>query len=410
MSRPLPELLLPAGTLAKLRMALRYGADAVYVGATGLSLRPAGASVDRDQLATATEMVHDTGRRIYVAINSLMFDHDFNALEGWLTETRGIPFDAAIVSDLGVLSLLRERRPELQVHISTQMSIANVRAARLVGEAGAGRIIVARECSLDNAATIAQEGGVDVEVFVHGAMCMAVSGRCLLSAHLSGHSGSTGDCKHTCRWEWQLVEQKRPGEAVPVFEVGQQTILLGSKDLCLIEHIPELVQSGVCSLKIEGRMKSEYYVAAVARVYRAALDAYAADPDGYELDPHWLDELDAVSHRPYCTGFAFGYPTDSPQDLQTHNRPVSSCQTVAYVLGHRREHHELEVKNPFSSGDELEWIGPSNRGGIIEIGRIYDDQEVQLERTISATTVLVELLGETGPLPTDAILRRRTSG
>ena len=407
MSFRLPELLLPAGTVAKLRMALRYGADAVYVGAAGLSLRPKGASVDRDHLATSTDLAHDAGRKIYVAVNSLMFDHDFAALDAWLNETEAIPFDAVIVSDLGVLSLLRERRPELQVHISTQMSIANVRAARFIREAGASRVILARECSLHDAATIAREAEIEVELFVHGAMCIAVSGRCLISAYLCGHSGSRGACKHSCRWEWQLVEQKRPGEAVPLFETGQQTILLGSKDLCLIEHIPELVRSGVRSLKVEGRMKSEYYVAAVARVYRAALDAYAADPEGYRLDPAWLDELNAVSHRPYCTGFAFGYPSHSPQDLQTHNRPVSSCQTVAYVLGSRRGLYELEVKNPFRSGEKLEWIGPANTGGVVEIGRIQDDQGLPLERTVSATVVFAELLGRAEALANDAILRRR---
>ena len=405
----LPELLLPAGTIAKLRMALRYGADAVYAGAAGLSLRANDAALDLDDLARATDLAHGAAKKLYVAINSLLFDRDLPALDAWLDETADIPFDAVILSDLGALAAVQERRPELQIHISTQMSVANSRAARLLRDAGAQRVVLARECSLKDAAEVARESGVEVEVFVHGAMCMAVSGRCLISAHLCGHSGSRGHCKHSCRWEWQLVEKKRPGEAIPVFEVGQQTIFLGSKDLCMIEHIPELVRSGVCSLKVEGRMKSEYYVAAVARVYRAALDAYGDDPEGYVLDPRWLDELNAVSHRPYCTGFAFGYPSDAPQDLQTHNRPVSTCQTVAYVLPSVGDEYQLEVKNPFRPGDELEWIGPSNATGVVQIGRIRDDEGNDLERTISATIVSTELSGSPAPLPEHAILRRRLS-
>ena len=406
--RAQPELLLPAGDLERLRMALAYGADAVYVGASGLSMRPDQVAFGGECLAAAVEMTHAAGKRLYVAANILLGEDELRRFTGWLHETAEISFDALIVSDLGALALVRERRPELAVHISTQLSTANHRAARLLGELGARRVVLARECSLAEVAAIVCGGGIEVEVFVHGAMCMAVSGRCLLSAHLCGHSGNKGQCKHSCRWEWQLVEQKRPGEALPVFQAGGRTILLGSKDLCLIEHLPALVASGVDALKVEGRMKSPYYVATVARAYRAALDHLAAAGEAYRFDPAWLDELAAVSHRPYTSGFAFGYAPGQEDSLQTHNSPVSDCELVAYVDGPATEGRLwLRVKNPFKPADELEWVGPGSAEGRLTIEGIWDDQGMVLERTISATVVQVSAQGH-DRLPSHCILRRRT--
>ncbi|PIE18025.1 MAG: peptidase U32 [Proteobacteria bacterium] len=409
-----PELLLPAGTASKLQMALDYGADAVYAGAAGLSMRPDVAALSVAELAAGLELCHARGRRLYVAINSLYFDRDLPPLERWLVETAALPFDAVIVSDLGALRLVRERRPELAVHISTQAAVANSAAARFLADAGANRVILARECSIADGQRIAREGGLEVEVFVHGAMCVAISGRCLLSAHLTGRSGSTGDCKHSCRWEWQLVEQKRPGEALPIFEEGGETFLLGSTDLCLIEYIPELVQSGVAALKVEGRMKSEHYVAAVARVYRAALDAWATSGPAFCTDPAWLEELESVSHRPYGKGFAFGYPENNPRSLQTHNRPVSQAKVIAYLARDPGAAPEtasddaiaLSVKNPFAPGDKLEWIGPGFVGGELTVASIVDEEGAALKRTISATTVWVDF-HKPVELPPQAIIRRR---
>ena len=350
--------------------------------------------------------MHAAGKKICVAINNLMFDEDLAALSTWLDQSAHIALDAAIVSELGALALIKERRPELNLHISTQMSIANSRAARFVKTLGVSRIVLARECSLTQAAEIARSGEIEVELFVHGAMCMAVSGRCLISAHLCGSSASKGQCKHSCRWEWQLVEQKRPGEGIPIFEAGKQTIFLGSKDLCLVEHLPQLVASGARSLKIEGRMKSEYYVATVARVYRQALDAYAEDPDAYRFDPRWLSELDAVSHRPFGTGFAFGYSDREPETLQTHNRPVTTCELVRYVRGESEGSHRIEVKNPFRPGDRLEWIGPNVAGGELTVKEIVGPHGEFLQATISATVVEVRF-EQSDRLPQDGILRRR---
>ncbi|MDX9722969.1 MAG: peptidase U32 family protein [Myxococcota bacterium] len=398
----IPELLLPAGNLAKLLRAIEYGADAVYVGAGGFSLRPGAVELSIEELRRASELTGARGKRLYVALNRVLFQRDLEALESWLEATSSIPMDGIIVGDLGALSLVRTRRPELAVHISTQMSIANVEAARLLAGLGAKRVILAREASLADAAAIAEGSGLEVEVFVHGAMCVAISGRCLLSAHLAGKSGNQGECKHTCRWEWQLVEQKRPGEAIPVFEEGGRTIFLGSKDLALIEHIPAVVESGVRSVKIEGRMKSEYYVANVARVYRAALDAYAADPQGYSYRAEWMSELERVSHRPYDVGFAFGTPED-PTRLQTHNRPVSETRVMAYVRGSRAGEKLLEVTNPFTPGELLEWIAPGLEGSVT-VREIVDEEGVPRSRARSSELLWVSF-EEGVELPESAILR-----
>ncbi len=400
-----PELLIPAGSLSKVRAALAYGADAVYVGAPGLSMRPDDVTLDTDAMAEAVTLAHTAGRKLYACVNTLMFEADLPLLTTWLDETRDLPFDALIVADPGAMALVSEHRPDVPVHVSTQMSTANTAAASFWKAAGAKRVVLARECSIADAAAIAQAGDIEVEVFVHGAMCMAISGRCLLSAHLCGKSGSRGECKHSCRWEWQLVEQKRPGEALPVFETGRATFLMGSTDLCLIRHIPLLVESGMESLKVEGRMKSEYYVATIARVYRAALDAYAADPEGYALDPAWLAELDAVSHRPYDEGFAFGYPTDRPRKLQAENILTTTHEMVAIVMGREAAAHRLNVKHPFGVGDTFEWIGPGLTGGTITLASIARDGH-PIERSHCGTEVAVTFADDT-PLPDLAILRRR---
>ncbi|MCB1070835.1 MAG: U32 family peptidase C-terminal domain-containing protein [Kiritimatiellae bacterium] len=406
MTNQLPELLLPAGNLSKLRMALAYGADAVYVGAAGLSMRPDQSSFGVAELAEAVGYAQAMGKKCYVAANSLIFQNDLPQVEAWLDATRGIPMDAVILSDVGAIALTRRMRPELELHISTQLSTANVEAARFWGHYGATRVVLARECSLADAEAVVRGSDVEVEVFVHGAMCMAVSGRCLLSAHLCGQSGSTGACKQSCRWEWQLVESKRPGESFPVFETGRETIFLGSTDLCLIEHIPELVRTGVRSLKVEGRMKSEYYVASVARVYRAALDRFAADPDGYEMDPGWLRELEAVSHRPYAKGFAFGYPAADPGVLQTHNRPVSTGEILALPEHREGAFHILSVKNAFALGDAVAWIAPGDACGTAEVLTLLDESGQPLDRARCGSRVQARF---STPLPEHAILRRHNT-
>jgi len=403
MSVKIPELLMPAGNLSKLRMALAYGADSVYVGAAGLSMRPDEASFNVEDLALAVQITHEQGKRIYAGINTLMFGTDIDLLEEWITATMDIPLDAVIVSDVGAISLVKSMRPDLAIHISTQLSTTNTHAAEFWKNIGASRIVLARECSLSQVQEIAETSSAEIEIFVHGAMCMAISGRCLLSAYLCGHSGSQGDCKHSCRWEWQLVEAKRPDEAIPVFETGHETVFLGSTDLCLIEHIPAIVESKVTSLKVEGRMKSEYFVAAVARVYREALDRYAANPGSYETDPVWMEELQAVSHRPYATGFAFGNPSDL-KSIQTQNRTVTTCDILALVQGRHENLIRLAVRNPFSTGETIEWIGPGGAGGTVVLAEMQSEAGKPLAKAHCGTNIYA--LPDTD-LPDHAILRRR---
>lgn len=402
----LPELLAPAGSLDKLQAALAYGADAVYVGGQGLSMRPDSASFSVEDLARAVAETHRQGRRLYVAVNSLLMDDQLDALEAWVEATRDLPLDAVIVSDAGAVEILRTQRPDLRLHISTQQSTANPRAVAFWQRNGASRVVLARECTLEQTAAMARRAGIEIEIFVHGAMCVAYSGRCLLSAHLCGKNGSMGECKHACRWEWQLVEQQRPGQSLPVFETGRETIFLGSTDLCLIEHLPTLVQSGVASLKIEGRMKSAYHVANVTRVYRAALDRYAEDPKGWTCDPRWVEELESVSHRPYGTGFAFGYPPDRPDALQSNSRPISRCDLAALVLEQRPGGLLVEAKSVMRPGDTLEWIGPGMTDGVLTVTGVADEQHQAREQTVAGYRAWVDLAGDAA-LPPHAMLRSR---
>lgn len=405
----IPELLIPAGDLSKLRVAIAYGADAVYVGAAGFSMRPDVAAFTPDVLREATALTHQADKRIYVAVNSLMMGQDLEALRAWLMETRDIPFDAIILSDPGALRTVQETTPEREIHISTQLSTANPEAARFWADAGASRVILARECSLKDTSHIAAESRVPVEIFVHGAMCMAVSGRCLLSAHFTGMNASQGQCKHTCRWDWQLVEAKRPGMTLPVYQADKETVFLGSTDLCLIEHIPEVVQTGAVSVKVEGRMKGEYYVAVVTRTYRNALDAYAANPDAYQFDPAWMEELLTVTHQPYETGFAFGYPSQSPETLQTDQRLGGTYNVAGIVTGEESGLYTVDVKRPFALGQMIEWIGPGRTGGAIKVDSLTAMDGTELLKTHCGTTTHMRLADSSQSLPNLAILRIEAS-
>jgi len=403
----LPELLLPAGSLSKLAIAYEYGADAAYVGAAGFSMRPDGASFTPDQLLAAVDIAKTAGRKLYVAVNSLIFESELEELTQWLTETRETAFDAIIVADCGAAAMVRRHRPDVELHISTQMSTANSQAVNFWAAAGANRVILARECTLQHAAHIVRHARTDVEIFVHGAMCVAVAGRCLLSAHLAGRSGSRGDCKHACRCDWQLVEAKRPGETLPIFEAGGQSFLLGSNDLCLIEHIPQIVATGVKSLKIEGRMKGEYYVAVVADVYRQALDEYAKLGEAWQCRPQWLTELESVTHQPYSTGFAFGYPTERPHSLQSGGR-VPGTHDIAAIIEKNCDGGVFlaDAKRPFSAGDELEWLGRGCRRKSVTVKTVFTLDGQPVTRTHVGVKYLVTFDSQFDDVPKNSILRK----
>ena len=349
-----PELLSPAGDRERLDMALSYGADAVYLAGSAYGMRAFAGNFDRDGLKRAVEAAHARGVRVHVTCNTLARNGEISQLPEYLEYLDSIGVDAVIAAGPDVLDLCRRHAPHVQIHMSTQTGITNYEMARVWHELGASRVILARELSLDEVGELKARAprGLEVECFVHGAMCVSWSGRCLLSNYMTGRDASRGACAQPCRYQYALMEEKRPGEYFPVFEEHGETFILNSRDMCMIDHIPELIRAGVDSLKIEGRAKSAYYAAMTTAAYRHAVDAAAA---GGPLDPVWRAEVDKVSHRHYSTGFWFGQPgqyTDSA-------RYVRDWQVLAVVqacdaLGNAT----LSLRNKFSAGDELEVVGP----------------------------------------------------
>ena len=349
-----PELLCPAGDRERLDMALAYGADAVYLAGNAFGMRAFAGNFDREGLAAAVEAAHAKGVRVHVTCNTLARNHEAAQLPEYLEYLDSIGADAVIAAGVEVLDLCKRHAPHVQVHMSTQTGITNYEAARVWHELGASRVILARELSLDEVAELKAKAprGLEVECFVHGAMCVSWSGRCLLSNYMTGRDASRGACAQPCRYQYALMEEKRPGEYFPVFEENGETFIMNSRDMCMIDHIPELLRAGVDSLKIEGRAKSAYYAAMTTAAYRHAVDAAA---ENRPLDPLWRAEVDKVSHRHYSTGFWFGQPgqyTDSA-------RYVRDWQVLAVVescdgLGNAR----LSLRNKFAAGDEIEVVGP----------------------------------------------------
>ena len=336
------ELLAPAGDIAKLRLALSYGADAVYLGGGRFGLRAA-AAINNDFLKDAAGYAHGLGKKIYVTVNIFARNSDFDEIKEYAQYLENVGVDAVIVSDLGVLRAVRENT-NLVIHVSTQANVINKYAAEEYVKLGARRIILARECSLSEIREIAAhvKGKCDIEVFVHGAMCVSYSGRCLLSNYTTGRESNYGECTQPCRWKYALMEEKRPGQYFPVEEDAHGTYIMNSKDLCLINHLKELQDAGITSFKIEGRTKSEYYVAAVVGAYRRALDGERFD---------YMKELDKVAHRQWTTGFVLG----ENDHLYTETpAPDSTRRVVAMCLGGNK----VSLRNGFSIGDELEILSP----------------------------------------------------
>ena len=356
----IPELLSPAGDPEKLQAALRFGADAVYLGGQNFGLRAAAGNFAHAALASAVALTHSYGKQLYLTINAYTRPAEFPHLAAWLEELRPTTIDAYIIADPGVLALVRQIDPQRPLHLSTQANTTNAAAANLWQQLGVSRINLARELTLTEISAIRAATNVDLEVFVHGAMCMSYSGRCLLSAALNQRSANQGACTQPCRWKYALVEETRPDEFMAIEEDERGTYLMNSRDLCLAEHLPSLINAGINSLKIEGRMKSVYYVAAVTRVYRAALDAYLADPAGWHYDPLWRDELDKVSHRPYDSGFLFGGSDARIHAGDSHYR--RACDFVGTVERIEEDGSGwVGARNRFFSGEVLELLGPQMR-------------------------------------------------
>ncbi len=359
------ELLAPAGSLEKLKFAVLYGADAVYIGGQAFSLRTAAENFSEDDIRAGVEFAHKKGVKVYIALNIIAHNADIEKIVEAGKRAYLMGVDAAIVADIGVMAALRENVPGLDLHISTQANIVNTKTASVFYKMGAKRVVLARELSLDEIKEIREKTpvGLELEMFVHGAMCISYSGRCLLSNYMTGRDSNGGACAQPCRWNYSLVEEKRPGEYYPVYEDDHGTYIFNSKDLCLIEHIPEIVEAGVTSIKIEGRVKTEYYVATVVKAYREAIDAYYRDGDLYKFDKSLLDELKKISHRNYCEGFFKGKTDENSQVYETSSY-VRNYELIGIVKDYDAGTGilTLEQRNRFFKGDELEILQPTVPG------------------------------------------------
>ncbi len=363
-----PELLAPAGNMEKLKIAVHYGADAVYLGGQAFGLRNMADNFSVAEMGAALDFCHSKGVKAYLTINSYPRNEALAELEQYLAQVAPLPFDAYIVADPGVIDAVRQVSPERELHLSTQANTINWRSARFWQQQGVRRINLAREMTLDNITeTVKAVPGMEFEAFMHGALCISYSGRCLISSMLTGRDANQGECTHPCRWSYHLVEESRPGEYFPVVEDENGTFIFNSRDLCLLEHIPALIGSGLHALKIEGRMKGINYVASVLRVYRRAIDEYLDNPAAWVCRPEWLEELAKLSHRGYTTGFLFGQPLDVGQEYQSaYIRSHDFVGVVDEVQGDGTL--IISVRNRIKTGDVIEFIGPGMRSDTLTLG------------------------------------------
>ncbi len=367
MSRALPELLCPAGSMEALKTALHFGADAVYGGMKRFGLRAFAGNFDEEQLREAVALCHAAGKKFYLTMNVFPFDDQMEEFVETARIAHDIGVDAAIVSDIGAVVTLREQVPGLALHVSTQASTVNTAAVKHYQQLGCERVILARETSIERMGKmISQLKGMEIETFVHGAACMAYSGRCLLSAAMVGRSGNQGECAQPCRWQYHVVEEKRPGEYLPVCEDDNGTYIFSAKDLCLMPVLPQLLGAGVASLKIEGRMKTEYYVATVTAAYRRALDLYGESPAAFEAAlPSLMAELACASHRDSDTGFAIAKP-EQPGGAEGFHQ---EREFIARAIADSRagEQARFLLKNRFHAGDALELLTPEGVKSITAV-------------------------------------------
>lgn len=375
-----PELLMPAGSFDVLKTAFRFGADAVYVGGDMFSLRAKAHNFTNDELKEAVEYTHSIGKKIYVTVNITAHNDDMDGVKEYLKDLREIHPDGLIISDPGVFMMAKAFAPDLELHISTQANNVNYLTFRFWYEQGAKRVVTARELSLKEVREIRENipDDMEIESFIHGAMCISYSGRCLLSNYLTGRDANLGECTHPCRWRYYISEENRQGEYMPIFENDRGTFIFNSKDLCMIDHIPELIDAGIDSFKIEGRMKTALYVATVARAYRTAIDTYFEDPAKYKENiPVYFEEIGKCTKRMFTTGFYFGKPSAESmvygestyvKDYVYLGTVISACEVSGEEAGCAIEKaHKIELiqKNKFCTGDEIEILAP----GLLDINK-----------------------------------------
>nr|WP_315019570.1 U32 family peptidase [uncultured Aminipila sp.] len=356
------ELLAPAGDLEKLKIAIDYGADAVYFGGEMFSLRAGAGNLTIEEIKEGVEYAHSRGKKAYLTVNIYAHNEDIKPFEEYLNKIKDIAIDAFLVSDPGIMLLIKEAIPKAELHLSTQANMTNFKTAEFWHQQGIKRIVLARELTFKEIKELRSKmpEEMEIEAFVQGAMCISYSGRCLLSNFMIERDANRGQCAHPCRWKYSLVEEQRPGEYFPIEEDERGTYILNSRDLCMIDHIPELIDAGIVSAKIEGRMKSVFYVATIVSAYRKAIDAYYDDPENYVFNDEWLSELKKVSHRQFTTGFYFDKPTNKDQDYQT------SAYTREYsFVGLVKSYNDqtgmalVEQRNKMSIGEEIEIFGPN---------------------------------------------------
>ena len=375
-----PELLSPAGDLDKMRFGIAYGADAVYMAGTRFGMRAAATNFDDNARRVGIAYAHAHGVKCYITVNIMPSNRDLPALPAYLELLQDAGADALIIADVGVLRMARRYAPKVPVHISTQTSILNHEAANYWADEGAERIVLARELSLEEIAEIRAKTPkeLEIEAFVHGAMCISYSGRCLISQYMTGRDANHGACAQPCRWNYSLMEEKRPGQFFPVEEDGRGTYLYNSKDMCMIEHVPELIEAGITSFKIEGRNKTAYYAACVTGAYRAAIDTYKKDPENFVLPQFCRDEVNKVSHREYYTGFYFGNQENGQhygdsqyiREYEVVGMPVECDDSGKAVFA---------LKNRFFDGEELELIQPGQAPYVFRAENVTDDEGTKRE-------------------------------
>ncbi len=403
-----PELLIPASSLEVLKIAVIFGADAVYIGGEAFGLRAKAKNFSMEEIKEGITFAHAHDVKVYITANILAHNSDLAGAREYFTELCTVKPDALIISDPGMFRLAQEVCPEIELHISTQANNTNYATYRFWHELGAKRVVSARELSLEEIKEIRANipDDLEIETFIHGAMCISYSGRCLLSNYFTGRDANQGACTHPCRWKYSIVEETRPGEYMPVYENERGTYIFNSKDLCMIEHIPELIESGIDSFKIEGRMKTALYVATVARTYRKAIDDYRESPELYrEHLPWYLDQISNCTYRQFTTGFFFGKPSEEAQIYD--NNTYLKEYTYLGIAGEPNEEglYRIEQRNKFSVGEEIEVMKPNGENRKVTVRRILDEEGNEMESAPHPKQVLYIDLGE--PLDRYDILRRK---
>ena len=406
--RKKPELMIPASSLEVLKIAVMFGADAVYIGGEAFGLRAKAKNFTLEEMKEGIEFAHAHDVKVYVTANILAHNSDLEGVREYFKELKKIGPDALIIADPAIFMIAKEECPEIERHVSTQANNTNYGTYLFWHQLGAQRVVTARELSISEIkeirANIPDE--LEIETFIHGAMCISYSGRCLLSNYFTGRDANQGACTHPCRWKYAVVEEKRPGEYFPVYENERGTYIFNSKDLCMIEHIPDLVDAGIDSFKIEGRMKTALYVATVARTYRKAIDDYFESPEKYQANMPWyLDQMSNCTYRQFTTGFFYGKPSEEAQiyDSNTYLREY----TYLGIVGEQNEEglYQIEQRNKFSVGEEIEVMKPNGENVVVTVKAIRDEKGAEMESAPHPQQILYIDLGQ--PLEKYDILRRK---